>query len=244
MNIPFDIETVPTQNAELAAQIAQQCLADRDDALAAVKAPSNYKDADKISAYITSEREKILANFESDVKTKIEKTSLDGGLGQIVCIGWAVDDGDTRCLQVVDLSAKSEAAMLEVWFDDLNKLHGGNPSTRPLLIGHNHVGFDIPFVWKRAVVHGIKPPFWFPRNPKPWADSVFDTMTQWAGDRERIKMDALCRILGIPGKGDISGADVWPMVQAGRLDEVSEYCRADVERTRAIYKRMTFADAA
>lgn len=55
-------------------------------------------------------------------------------------------------------------------------------------------------------------------------------------------MDRLCRVLGIPGKGDgPSGADVWPMVQAGKLDEVTAYCRADVERTRSLYQRLTFA---
>ena len=61
-------------------------------------------------------------------------------------------------------------------------------------------------------------------------------MTQRAGG----SMDRLCRLLGIPGKGDISGADVWPMVKAGKLAEVAEYCRGDVERTRALYNRMTF----
>ena len=60
--------------------------------------------------------------------------------------------------------------------------------------------------------------------------------------KDRISMDRLCKILGIPGKGDgPTGADVWPMVQAGRIDEVGEYCRQDVSRTREIHKRLTFA---
>jgi hypothetical protein len=40
----------------------------------------------------------------------------------------------------------------------------------------------------------------------------------------------------------MTGADVWPYVQAGRLDEVAEYCRQDVRRVREIYQRMTFSN--
>jgi predicted PolB exonuclease-like 3'-5' exonuclease len=70
-------------------------------------------------------------------------------------------------------------------------------------------------------------------------------MVQWdSQQRAGGSMDRLCRLLGIPGKGDISGADVWPMVQSGRIQEVAKYCRDDVERTRAMHKRMTFAEAA
>ena len=54
-------------------------------------------------------------------------------------------------------------------------------------------------------------------------------------------MDRLCKILGIPGKGDMDGSRVWPMVQSGKIAAVADYCRGDVDRTRAIHKRMTFA---
>ena len=40
-----------------------------------------------------------------------------------------------------------------------------------------------------------------------------------------------------------NAGNVWPMVKAGKLDEVASYCRADVERTRAIYKRLMFEAA-
>jgi predicted PolB exonuclease-like 3'-5' exonuclease len=91
------------------------------------------------------------------------------------------------------------------------------------------------------MVHGVQPPLWFPRDPKPWGEATFDCMTAWSGVKDRVSMDRLCKILGIPGKDGMSGADVWPAVQAGKLDEVAKYCRADVERTRAIYKRLTFS---
>lgn len=227
MNIFMDVETVPCQWPGIKGELA-----------ADIRPPGTLKKADSIAEW---ERE----SKPAAVDEAWLKTSFDGGLGQIVCVSWATDAGDTHALQVADLSAKSEAALIEVWFSDLTKVCRGTSGTRPCLIGHNHVAFDIPFIWKRAIVHGIKPPIWFPRDPKPWGGTTFDTMTAWAGARDRISMDRLCRVLGIPGKGDgPSGADVWPMVKAGKLDEVTAYCRADVERTRALYQRLTFSQSA
>ena len=226
MNLFFDIETIPSQDPAVKAEL-------RD----AVTAPAQYKKPESIAEWLKENR-------DSEAEAAWLKTSFDGGLGQIVCIAWQIDEGAVRSLQVEDLSPAAERRLLVDWFASLRSAHSGGHGTRPVLIGHNVAGFDIPFVWKRAFVHGVKPPLWFPRNPKPWAETVFDTMTAWAGDRDRISMDKLCRALGIPGKGDISGADVWPMVQAWRLDEVAAYCRADVQRTKAIHDRLTFADAA
>lgn len=223
MNIFFDIETIPCQTPGI-----------KDEFSAAVTAPAQYKKPESIAEWLKENR-------ETEAESAWLKTSFDGGLGQVVCISWALDEGDTRCLSAPDLSRQSESALLEVFFSDMQKLYSTG-GTRPVLIGHNHVGFDLPFLLKRCFIHNVKPPMWWPRNPKPWADSVQDTMLLWdATQRAGGSMDRICRLLGIPGKGDISGADVWPMVRDGRIDEVAEYCRADVERTRAMYKRLTFA---
>jgi predicted PolB exonuclease-like 3'-5' exonuclease len=225
MNLVIDLETVPSQLQWV-----------REDIASTIKPPGTLKKAESIAAWERDEK-------PAAIEEAYAKTSFDGGLGQIVVIGWAFDEGDTHALQVVDLTAKSEAAMLEVFFSDMSKIYKGTSGTRPCVVGFNHVGFDLPFMAKRCIVHGIKPPFWWPRDPKPWSDAVYDCMVQWSGVKDRISMDKLCRILGIPGKGDgPTGADVWPMVQAGKLDEVATYCRADVERTRAMHKRMTFAE--
>ena len=53
-------------------------------------------------------------------------------------------------------------------------------------------------------------------------------------------LNKLCQVLNIEQKGDIDGSKVWQAVQDGRIDEVAEYCSKDVERVRAIYKRMNF----
>jgi DNA polymerase elongation subunit (family B) len=242
MNIPFDIETVRVQDPAHIASLRAELAAERDEAKAAVKAPGNYKKPEAIEAFITEARAALDAEFEDKVEAAVSKTVFDGGLGQIVCIGWAIEDGAPMSHHVQDLSFSSERDMLAAWFKSLQSAHSGNHGLRPCLIGHNSNEFDLPFIWKRAMIHGIKPPHWFPRDPKPWSDTTFDTMTAWAGARGRISMDRLCKLLGIPGKGDFSGADVWPAIERGEFERVAAYCRDDVERTRAMHRRMTFSE--
>lgn len=219
-----DIETVPGQEPWI-----------RDEVAASVKPPGTLKKAESIAAWERDDR-------PAAVEEAYSRTGLDGALGQVLCIGWAVDDEPPQAACAFNLELTSEAAILAAFFEAMRKVHLGTSGMRPVIVGFNHAAFDIPFIWKRSIVHGIQPPIWFPRNPKPWSESVFDCMTQWAGDRDRISLDRLCRVLGIEGKGDgPTGADVWPMAQAGKFQEIADYCKADVERTRAVYRRLTFA---
>lgn len=227
MLVYMDIETVPAQDPAIRSELA-----------AAVTAPAKYSKPESIAEWLE-------ANREAEAEAAWLKTSFDGGAGQVCVIGWAVEDGAAISMQVDDLSRDAEREVLACWFDWLTKLYAGTSGTRPCLIGHNIIGFDLPFLWKRAMVLNVKPPLWFPRSPKPWSDVVADTMLLWdSTQRAGGSMDRLCRLFGMEGKGDMDGSKVWPMVRDGKIDAVAEYCRGDVERTRAIYRRMNFLQAA
>lgn len=209
MELFLDIETVPCQRADIREELARS-----------IKAPATYKKPESIAEW--EEKEKPKAVEEAWLKT-----SFDGALGRIVCIGWAVNDS-----AVQSLAGDDEAEMLAEFFE-LNR------TTRaPRLVGHNITQFDIPFIWKRCIVNNVKPPMWFPRNPKPWSDRVYDTMAQWDG-KNNISMDKLARALGLPTKTG-SGADVWPMYQEGRIADIRAYCETDVAVNRSIFQRMEF----
>lgn len=221
MNITFDIETIPSQSAEV-----------KDLILASVSPPGQYKKPESIAEWMRE-------NGEAEAESQWLKTSFDGGLGQIVCIGFAMNDSEPVSFGVEETSLAAEKDMLQTFFANLGSLYRSS-GTRPVLIGHNHVNFDIPFIWKRAMIHGVRPPFWFPRDPKPWGENVFDTMTQWSGSKGSIKLDTLAKLFGLKGKDGMTGSDVWPAIKAGAFQSVAEYCRDDVELTRAIFRRMTF----
>lgn len=216
----LDIETIPAQSDDIKARIA-----------ANVKPPAAMKKADTIAAW---EKEQKAAAVEE----AIAKTSLNGALGHICCIGWAVDDEAAQSVSIHHHT--DEIDIIVNFFDRVSK----DANKRRLFVtpvGHNVINFDLRFIWQRCISLGVRAPVWLPRDPKPWGGEAFDTMTAWAGSRDTISMDNLALALGLPGKGGIDGSMIGQMYSEGRHEEIAEYCREDVDRTRAIHRKMQIA---
>lgn len=235
MNLYIDIETIPTQRKDVCDYIEESMRDELSAALNAVKAPANYKDADKITAYCDERRAQLQSEFLDTLKQGIEKTGLDGSFGQVYCIGWAMDDDAPDSVHGMD-----EPTVLQQFAQKLGKFNVFDS----VVIGHNVAAFDLRFLFQRYVVNGIRPPLVIARaiEAKPWEkEKVYDTMIQWGGTGNRTSLDKLCRALSIPSpKGELDGSKVWQWVQDGKGDEVADYCRRDVEATRAVHRRMRF----
>lgn len=238
-NLFLDIETVPAQRPDIISHIEESMRDELSSALNDVKAPANYKDEEKIAEYVCGRRTSIKADFSEKLAEKIAATGLDGAFGQVLCIGWAWNNGPIRTAYSTSLTGSGEHDTILEFFLDM-------PAgfRKACVVGHNVAAFDLRFLKQRAMVLGIRPPLSIPFDAKPWDESIFDTMVQFAGVGKTISLDKLCRAFGMDGKGDIGGADVWPMAQAGRFKEIAEYCADDVRKTRDVYRRMTFAEAA
>lgn len=223
MDIFLDIETIPTQRADLRAEF-----------VAAVKAPGQYKKPESIAEWMRD-------NAEAEAEAAILKTALDGCFGHVLCIGVAIDDQ----APLVFCQATGAEDAPEAEGGTLRDLaaHLANEISQaavPVFIGHNLVEFDLRFTLQRSIVCGVPLGGYLPFDKRPWDAGVYDTMVKWAGHKNRVGLDKLAQALGLPGKGEIDGSQVWPLVQAGRLQDVLDYCARDVELTRAVYKRMTF----
>jgi hypothetical protein len=108
------------------------------------------------------------------------------------------------------------------------------------IVGHNILGFDLPFIFQRSLVNGI--PF---RPFISLADfhvrGVFDTMHRWwLGTKRNVSLDDIAWALGIKSSktAEVEGSKVFDLYQAGRLAEIREYNLNDVRVTRKIYERM------
>lgn len=218
MNLYLDIETIPTRLNSLRMNIADT-----------VKPPGNMSKPETIAEWASEKKPRL-------VEDAIAQTALDGAYGSICCIGWAIDDGNASCSFGDD-----EQKVIKDFVTTLDAEVTARRHVGPMVVGHNVVNFDIRFLWQRAIILGIRMPRWFPRDPKPWGHDVFDTMTAFAGARGSIGMAKLCDALGLEGKGDIDGSMVGQLWATGQRDRVAAYCRGDVERTRAIHKRMQVA---
>lgn len=220
----MDIETIPAQSDEAKSRIA-----------ASVKCPGNIKKTESIAEW---ERTQKMAAVEEAVS----RSGLNAAFGQICCIGFALDDGPIASISW-PMNAENEDLAINGFFETAGQVIGNR---FPVIVGHNVVGFDIRFIWQRCMVLGIRVPAWFPIDPKPWDAGVFDTMTAWAGSRDTISMDNLCAALGVPGKSGVDGGMVGQMFADGKHKEIAAYCRDDVDRTRAIHRKMrrAFGEAA
>ena len=64
--------------------------------------------------------------------------------------------------------------------------------------------------------------------------------TKWSGT---VSLHTLSQVLGFDtSKDHLDGSKIWPYYQAGRLQEIYDYCLKDVELTRKIYQKMRFED--
>jgi DNA polymerase elongation subunit (family B) len=208
MYLYIDIETVASSNQELAEFLA-----------GTVKAPSNYKDAEKIAEYVADAK-----------KTILDKTVFDGAFGQIVSISWAFGDGVVNTLT---RQKNSEKEILEQFMSSVID------NTFYTVVGFNHVAFDLPFIVKRCIVLGVVGLAGsLPVSPKPWDDNVFDIMVKWDA-KNPISLSKLAYALGIESDNKYTGADVADMVALGEWDELERYNADDVRLSREIHKRMT-----
>lgn len=227
MNLYLDIETIPAQDPAIHAMIAER-----------VKAPATHKKPETIAKWEAEEKPAAVAKAIAD-------TSFDGGFGEVCCIGWAVGNRKVRSATVKDGFDETDALMaffnsVEAEFakEDTHAIPGYWSAT---IVGHNVASFDIRFIWQRAIVLGVRVPSWFPRDPKPWGNEVFDTMAAFAGAKGSISLDRLCRILGIAGKDGFDGSMVAKAWADGEHEKIAAYCRDDVERVRQVHRRMMVA---
>jgi len=137
----------------------------------------------------------------------------------------------------------TEKEILQRFFDGIEKLV-------PQLVSWNGGGFDLPVLNYRALANGVAAPkFWdqgeddkdfrFNSYLGRYHSRHLDLMDVLAmyQPRNNAPLDEVARLAGFPGKLGIGGAHVWSAWQAGKLDDIRNYCEADTVNTYLLYLR-------
>ena len=236
MNLFLDIETVPSQHPDALADVALN-----------IRPPGTLKKPESIAAWYATEADQAAQDVW-------RKQALDGGTkGEIISI--AATDGDgldwVHCRAQGDSEAELLQAFLdtiELWTQDEATKVQGSASAWPLdnhyCIAHN-AAFDLGFLWRRCVVHGVRLPKWLPGPQARAGQHYGDTMLVWAGFGKFISLDALCGALGVPSPkdGGMDGSKVFDAWLAGDCEAIARYNMRDTQTVAAIWQRLQLVGA-
>ncbi len=178
----------------------------------------------------------------------IKKAALLPEFGKIVCIsvGFLLADGKIK-LDSYTGDEKEILINLTTLLERIDKLNFK-------LCGHNIKSFDLPYIGKRLLIHGLKIPKILPTyNDKPWETRVVDTKEVWSFNSYigLSSLDLICATLDIdsPKDGELKGENMHKYyydwfegkekdLGIKRDDNIKEYCQKDVVSTINLVKKI------
>lgn len=187
-----------------------------------IAAPANYKDPEKIAAYI--------AQAEAAQR---EKAALYPWTSRVVALGTASGDHDPS---VVVITSEAEEREALTWFWRSIVHEDDARFVRPL-IGFNHRTFDLPVLMARSTLLGVPyQPLNLDRYRSPHVD-LLDRLT-FFGSVPARSLHWFARRFGLPVDDTVRGADVAGLVVKGDWEAVRAHCASDVQLTRALAQRL------
>lgn len=174
-----------------------------------------------------------------------DRAGIWAEFGKIICIsvGYFVLKNDIRNFRVTSLFGEEKKILQD--FTDLINQHFSQASQ--LLCGHNAKEFDIPYIARRMLIHGMSLPDKINLfGKKPWEIPHLDTMELWRfGDYKHFtSLRLLTNVLNIPSpKDDIDGSEVnYVYWVENDIDRIVTYCEKDVIAVAQILLRLRGED--
>jgi 3'-5' exonuclease len=170
------------------------------------------------------------------------KAGIFAEFAKIICISVAyITPNDT--LRIKSLAGDEEVDILR---DFASLLISHYPDTNGYyLCGHNIKEFDIPFLCRRMVSHGVEMPNMLDiAGKKPWqTEHLIDTMDLWRfGDiKNYTSLELLASTLGVATpKDDIDGSMVaHTYYEENDLARIVTYCQKDVVTVANVMNKFT-----
>jgi predicted PolB exonuclease-like 3'-5' exonuclease len=150
------------------------------------------------------------------------------------CLLEAVEEGGI--VRVTDVSAWADRAgedeatfLARIW----DRIAGA------ALVTFHGRGFDLPVLELRSLKHGVPTPGWFAGARRGGSADHLDLkdLLSAQGAATAAPLDLYAKLVGLPGKEDVAGADVPALYDAGALDRISAYCMTDVVQTYLLFLR-------
>ena len=195
------------------------------------RAPTNYKDPEKIAAYVQAKHD------EQEGKLRNESSLMPDGplLGGTIC-AVAAATGDSA-IWVGTAGTGDEAGEVELLRKAAVGLVTKNVAEH-ILVTYNGDEYDVPFLAKRALRHGL-----YDLARWLWSARTVDIRRVWQW-RDRSAMGRLtdiARWLGIEVTDTTRGSLVQQLWEQGEREQVGAHARSDLYLLREVYYRFAAA---
>ena len=119
---------------------------------------------------------------------------------------------------------------------------------RPTLVSFNGRGYDLPVLELMAFRHAVSLPAWFNVDSRSYEQTrnrynidrhidLQDLLSNFGAVRMSGGLNLLANMIEKPGKSGVDGSQVQDFYNAGRVDEINDYCRCDVLDTYFVFLR-------
>jgi predicted PolB exonuclease-like 3'-5' exonuclease len=107
------------------------------------------------------------------------------------------------------------------------------------LVTFNGRGFDLPLMELMAFRYGCVAMDYFQRSRNRYNGhlDLYDWLSNFGGSRMVGGLNLLSKILGKPGKMEITGDQVYAMYREGKIQEINDYCMFDTLDTYFVFLR-------
>lgn len=185
-----------------------------------IAAPANYKDPDKIAAYIAEKQAEQIA-----------KAGLDIDLLRIVAIGITSRKQDAPTVYTAE-NEEEEADILSQFWKGVYDF-----DSQPIFVGFNCLGFDLPALMRRSQYLNVNHPrVTIDKYRTPHLD-LMQRLT-WNGLVRARSLKFYCKRFGLPVNDAIDGKDIPGLVADGQWDQVVAHVTSDVILTKRLAERL------
>lgn len=164
--------------------------------------------------------------IDGSFKSYLKKAWIYPEFSKVVCVSFKVDD------HVNTIISQNERAVLSPAFEVFRSWNGK-------LGGFNIYNFDIPFLRKRGIINGFKPPMKLciaDMKPREMWDNIVDVMQIWKQTSFACSLDLLSQtLLWDSPKSDGAGDMVASAYRSLNFDWIKKYCEWDVDFTIRCY---------
>jgi predicted PolB exonuclease-like 3'-5' exonuclease len=150
-----------------------------------------------------------------------------------VCVLRVAADFTLQALKCLDVPAYRPREIVRQFWVGLARY-------KAKLVTFNGRGFDLPLLELAAFRHGCCARDYFVNSRNRYNGNhldLFDWLSNYGACRMAGGLNLLAKLLGKPGKMDVSGDQVYALHKEGRLREINDYCTYDTLDTYFVFLR-------